>query len=164
MKPDMRLRQRKGWRGVSPVIATVILAAIAITVGLAIAFWMGGIAGTYTHVEQVEIQNALCTSYGSPGDWNITLTVKNTGTTEVTLLNLFINEEEVDTYGVPVPYAFSDEWATSMTATQTLQSGETMDIQVFLDHDRSTLSSGTAVNLRIHGASGMDFLKVVVLT
>jgi len=157
-------RKQGGYRGISPVIATIILASIAITVGLALAFWMSGIAGTYTHVEQVEIQNALCASYGFPGDWNITLTVKNTGTTEVTLLNLFINEQEVDTYGVPVPYTFSDEWATTMTSTQVLQSGETLDIQVFLDHDRSTLSSGTAVNLRIHGASGMDFQKVVVLT
>ncbi len=156
--------KQRGCRGISPVIATIILAAIAITVGLALAFWMGGIAGTYTRVEQVEIQNALCASYGFPGDWNITLTVKNTGTTEVTLLNLFINEQEVDSYGVVVPYAFNDEWATTMTSTHILQSGETADIQIFIDHDRSTLSSGTAVNLRIHGASGMDFQKVVVLT
>jgi flagellin-like protein len=31
-------------RAVSPVIATVILVAIAITVSVAVAYWMGGIA------------------------------------------------------------------------------------------------------------------------
>jgi flagellin-like protein len=157
-------RTTRRHRAVSPAIATVILVAIAITVAVAIAYWMGGITGTYTHVTQIEIPSALVSAHGSPSDWNVTLTLKNTGTEDVTLLCLFLNEEEVDTYGVSEPYSFSDEWATTMTTTQVIHSGETQVFQVFLDHDRSTLSSGTWVNLRLHSADGMDFLKVVELT
>jgi flagellin-like protein len=151
-------------RAVSPVIATVILVAIAITVAVAVAYWMGGIAGTYTRFEQIEIQNALVSAHGSPSDWNVTLTLKNTGTVDVTLISCFINDEQVDTYGVAVPYAFSDEWATSMTNTQVIKSGATLVVHVFLDHDRSTLSSGTSVNVKFHSAGGMDFPKLIELT
>jgi flagellin-like protein len=158
------LRKNGSHRAVSPVIATVILVAIAITVAVAVAYWMGGIAGTYTHFEQIEIQNALCTAHGSPSDWNVTLTLKNTGTRDVTLITCFVNDEEVDAYGVSVPYSFNEDWATSMPNTQVIKSGATLVIHVFLDHDRSTLSSGTSVNLKLHSAGGMDFPRVVVLT
>ena len=48
-------RKKRSRRAVSPVIATVILVAIAITVSVAVAYWMGGIAGTFTTFEQVEL-------------------------------------------------------------------------------------------------------------
>jgi flagellin-like protein len=157
-------RKNRSRRAVSPVIATVILVAIAITVAVSIAFWMGGIAGAYTRFEQIEIQNVHCTAHGTPSDWNIIMTLKNTGTIDVTLISLFINEEEIDNYGVTIPYSFNDDWTTNLTNTQVIQSGETLVIHVFIDHDRSTLSSGTMVNLKIHSAGGMDFPKVVKLT
>jgi flagellin-like protein len=37
----------RGRKGISRVIATVILVAIAITVTIATTYWMGGIAGLY---------------------------------------------------------------------------------------------------------------------
>lgn len=43
-------------RAVSPVIATVILVAVAITVSVAVAYWMGGIAGQYTSFEKIEVR------------------------------------------------------------------------------------------------------------
>ena len=156
-------RKKRSRRAVSPVIATVILVAITITVAVAVAYWMGGIAGTYTRFEQIEIQNALVSAHGSPSDWNVTLTLKNTGTVDVTLISCFINDEEVDNYGVSVPYSFNNDWATSMTHTQVIRSGQTLVVNVFLDHDRSTLSSGTSVNLKLHSAGGMDFPKLVEL-
>jgi flagellin-like protein len=164
MGTPKKLIKRRSLRAVSPVIATVLLVAIALTVSVAFPYWMGGIAGTYTRFEKIETHNALCSAYGSPSDWIITLTLKNTGTMDVTLISLFINEDEVDNYGVTVPYSFNDDWATNMTNMQVIRSGESLVINVFIDHDRSTLSSGTMVNLRVHSASGMDFPKAVELT
>jgi flagellin-like protein len=159
-----RTRKKSNRRAASPVTATVLIVAITVTVSVAIAYWMGGMAGTYTRIEQIEIQNALVSAHGSPSDWNVTVTVKNTGTGDSTLLSLFINEEEVDNYGISIPYSFSNDWATNMTNTQVIHSGETLVIHVLLDHDRSTLSSGTFVNLNLHSADGMDFPIVVELT
>jgi len=48
-------------KGISPVIATVIIVAVTITVAIAISFWMGGIAGLYTRFEKLEITYATVT-------------------------------------------------------------------------------------------------------
>ena len=69
MENMTKLRKRKG---VSPVIATVILVAVTITVAVAVAYWMSGIAGQYTSFEKVEIQSAVIT-YESPAHWQIGL-------------------------------------------------------------------------------------------
>jgi hypothetical protein len=49
----------------------VILVAVAITVSVAVAYWMGGIAGQYTKFEKVEIQSAICTVGAGSGNWTI---------------------------------------------------------------------------------------------
>ncbi|RLF08230.1 MAG: hypothetical protein DRJ64_01405, partial [Thermoprotei archaeon] len=42
-------------KGISPVIATVIIVAVAIAISIAVAFWMTGIVGLFTGFEQVQI-------------------------------------------------------------------------------------------------------------
>lgn len=51
-RKTLKLKNRKG---LSPVIATVILVAVAITVAVSVAYWMSSIAGQYTTFEKVEI-------------------------------------------------------------------------------------------------------------
>ena len=47
----------KSRKGISPVIATVILVAVAITVSVSVAYWMGGISSLYTRLEKIEDQS-----------------------------------------------------------------------------------------------------------
>ena len=49
------VKKFKDRRGLSPVIATVILVAVAITVAVSVAYWMSGIAGQYTSFEKIEL-------------------------------------------------------------------------------------------------------------
>lgn len=161
-------RKNRSRRAVSPVIATVILVAIAITVAVAVAYWMGGIAGQHTKFEQVEIQNVVCKKVVSGADhyWNVTVYLKNTGTRGVTMLNAFINDREVDGYGATTFTIGDDNWQTSMVQEQFLASGESTIILVYIDPDRpgTSLTSGTAVNINLHSAGGMDYPKLVTLT
>ena len=147
----------------SPVIATVILVAVAITVAVAVAYWMGGIAGQYTKFEKVEIQSAVCTT--SNGNWTITMKLKNTGTATATLTSAFINDVEVDNYDESA--AVQGAWATNITIAQacTLTSGQAKIVYFWIDSGKagSTLSSGTTVNIKIHSAGGMDYIKLVEL-
>ena len=160
-------RKNRSRRAVSPVIATVILVAIAITVAVAVAYWMGGIAGQYTRFEQIEIQSAVVSAHGVPSNWNISMTLKNTGTRDSTLISLFINEEEVDVYDSNLDtYNFlGANWCTNMTNTEVIQSGETLVVNVYICENKpgETLSSGTTVNVKLHSAGGMDFPKLVEL-
>ncbi|MBS7653197.1 type IV pilin, partial [Candidatus Bathyarchaeota archaeon] len=49
-------------RGVSPVIATIIIVAIAIVMALAVAYWMLGLGGAFTRFEKLEFQSAYVTT------------------------------------------------------------------------------------------------------
>jgi flagellin-like protein len=164
-------RKNRSRRAVSPVIATVILVAIAITVAVAVAYWMGGIAGQYTKFEQIEIQSAVCSkvipAIEADYYWNITMTLKNTGTRDATLISAFINEVEVDEYDkTSYDGATDDNWATSMSTTTYLTSGNSTTVHFYIDPDRAgaSLTSGTTVNIKIHSSGGMDYPKLVGLT
>ena len=77
-------------RGISPVIATVIIVAVTIAVAIAVAFWMTGIVGLFTAAEKLEIvaANAAPTAANT---WHITITVRNTGTTTTSIDSIYIN-------------------------------------------------------------------------
>jgi flagellin-like protein len=156
-----RINRRR--RAVSPVIATVILVAIAITVSVAVAYWMGGIAGSFTKFEQVEIQTAVC-AQDDYDNWEITLTLKNTGTAPSTLIGVFVNEVEA-TPDQNAPVAAVATLSTDITTVTptTITSGNTTKVIVWVGLDYGTLSSGTTVNIKIHSAGGMDYVKLVQL-
>jgi len=129
---------------------------------------MGGIAGQYSNFEKVEIQNAVCNKVVSGTDyyWNITMNIKNTGTKDATLTNAYINDREVDTYGAAIFTVGDDNWQISMSQTEYLNSGKSTVVFVYIDPDKTdiSLSPGTAVNIKVHSASGMDFPKLIKLT
>jgi len=54
-KRERKALKLKNRKGLSPVIATVILVAVTITVAVAVSYWMSSIAGQYTTFEKVEI-------------------------------------------------------------------------------------------------------------
>ena len=54
----MKFKLRRTFRGnvkaVSPVIATIIIVAIAITMSIAVAYWLLGLGSSFTKYEKVE--------------------------------------------------------------------------------------------------------------
>lgn len=137
----------------------MILVAVAITVSVAVAYWMGGIAGQYTKFEKVEIQSAIVTK-SAANIWKIELKVKNTGTAVATMISSFVNNIEVQEYNVSV--AATGEIATDQTTSNSIASGESMIINIYIDN-YGYLSSGTTVNVKLHSAGGMDYIKLVEL-
>ena len=159
------IRDLKKRSAVSPVIATVILVAVAITVSVAVAYWMSGITGQYTSFEKVEIQTAITTYNITGGDhWQIIVTLKNSGTKAATMTHIFVNDVEV----VYAPsWVAGNEITGTIDSTNTLQilTGATNTITVWIeDIPAVTLSAGTTVNIKIHSASGMDYIRLVQLT
>lgn len=160
------MRNINNKRALSPVIATVILVAVAITVAVAVAYWMGGIAGQYTKFEKIEIQSVLCVSSGNNTRWDITVSVKNTGTATATLDKVFINGVEItDSDGEPS----SGGIAHDLGSGRTLNSGQSDSISIKICKPVTTpstlanLSSGTTINIKLHSTGGMEYLKMVEL-
>jgi len=172
MENMTQLRKRKG---VSPVIATVILVAVTITVAVAVAYWMSGIASQYTQFEKVEIKSAYSKRVeditGFLG-WNVSLTLQNTGSADSTLTQVFINELPVAEYGVtgfgtgeaPIVTDTTETGASFTVDGLTLESGQSAAFYILIGKDVGYLSAGTTVNVKIHSAGGMDYIRLVQLT
>ena len=154
------MRERKA---ISPVIATVILVAVAITVAVGVSYWMSGISSQYTQFEKVEIQTGYATTIPGSG-WNITMSIKNSGSGASTITHVFVNDVPIGTYdSKALPAAgttTTDLYATGLT----LEAGEAGDVYVVIaSGGTSKLSSGTTVNIKLHSAGGMDYIKLIRL-
>jgi len=196
----IKLSKRKA---ISPVIATVILVAVAITVAVGVSYWMSGIAGQYTSFEKVEIKSAYASrKYDATATtlfkgWVIEFGVQNTGSSPATLDSLFINDRPIKEYGItgtidnirwtnikPTDTATWDDWIdVTSTVGVSLESGDQSTIYVMIDGEKTLnfgpdgvegggddfyegglFSAGTTINVKIHSAGGMDYVKLVRLT
>ena len=146
------VRSRKG---ISPVIATVILVAVAITVSVSVAYWMGGISSLYTRLEKIEIQSITAVK-GVAGNYTITLAAKNTGSADATIDSVFIN-------GKPLTQ-FPGVTASIGSGTSCIAGGSAT---VRIDVPANTgapFTSGTTIEVKLHTAGGKDYPQMVTLT
>ncbi len=77
---------RKSKRALSPVVASIILIAVTVAVSIAVAAWMGALTINFMGAEQLKITNVQFAT-ASPG---VTLTVRNTGDTPVTIQDVYV--------------------------------------------------------------------------
>ena len=146
-------------KAISPVIATVIIVSVAIAIAVAVAFWMTGITGLFTRYEKLEIVSAYATT-SLPTDaptgakWMVKLTVRNTGTTDVTIDDMFIN-------GKPL-----NEWSGYVTLADslpTLTTGQEEDITLYIKEEAGKFTSGQIIEIKLHTAAGNEYPKSVQL-
>lgn len=147
----------KNLKAVSPVIATIIIVAIAIVMAIAVAYWMLGLGGAFTRYEKLEIPTAYAVKEEA-GSFKIYLTVKNTGSAAATIdvTNTLYN-------GKPRSY-YEDAGATITWDKEdiTLEPGEEESVVITLDGG-NIWRSGMTIELTIHTVAGKDYPKVVVL-
>jgi len=135
-------------KAISPVIATVIIVSVAIAIAVAVAFWMTGITGIFTRYEKLEIVSAYATAK-TGGGYTVTVKVRNTGTTTVTIDDVFIN-------GIP----YKDVSGASVTLPDALSPGDEGQVTVELPN---TFKAGQIVEIKIHTAAGNEYPKSVQL-
>jgi flagellin-like protein len=82
MKRKMNTRSRKA---LSPVVASIILIAVTVAVSIAVAAWMGALSFNFMATEQGQLTNLQFT------DSDITATFQNTGTTPITINEVWVN-------------------------------------------------------------------------
>jgi flagellin-like protein len=139
-------------RGISPVVATVILVAVTIVVAVAVAYWMGGIAGLYTRYEKLEISSIYAEYDATNTKWTITVTVKNTGSADATIDNVLLNGKPYDTV--------SAEPDVELPVSLTVGSQKVIKITI---SSGGSFASGVSVEVRLHTAGGQEYPKTVTL-
>ena len=77
---------RKNEKALSPVVASIILIAVTVAVSIAVAAWMGALTVGFMDTKTVTITNAAFNP-----DNVITVSLKNTGTSNVTISSAKVN-------------------------------------------------------------------------
>ena len=164
----MKRSLRRSRKAVSPVIATIIIVAVAIVMSIAVAYWMLGLAGTFTRFEKLEFISAYATK-DTNGDFEITLTVKSSGTSPATVTKFFFNGIPDTTVkennGFSITY--DSENFTPDTTTVTVNPGETKTFKIQMPYS-ATIGSGYAVSgvsleIMIQTAAGNQYPKSITL-
>jgi len=150
-------------KAISPVIATVIIVAVTIAIAIAVALWMSGLVGSFTATENIQIISAYAERID--GGWNITLQVKNVGTTDATIDNIFINGKPLESYGTnitSVSYSISVQSPFAAGTGFTLPAGKSATITLMIKTNAG-FSPGQMVEVKLHTASGKEYPKQVTL-
>jgi len=164
-------------RGLSPVVATVILISVTIVVAISVAYWMATISSSYTTFEQIEIPVSYAEYhdhlYGddSPSGWNVTVQLKNTGSADAVINNIYLNEKPVSTY----TNVTSGEYYINITIVGdrtvdysegiaiSIPKGEKKDIVISILAGTEGCGHGVRVDFKFHSASGKDYPLLVKL-
>ena len=170
---------RRGRRGISPVISTIIIVAVAIAISIAVAFWLGGITSIFTRFEKLEITSAYAKaeSNNDEAGWNITITIKNTGTSDATITDILINSIPISEYNCTedskpanatwrCPELDKGDKDYALEVSLPIKTGEELTLYIWLKSTESggPFISGQSVTITIHTAAGQDYPKTVVLS
>ncbi|HEY9753690.1 MAG TPA: archaellin/type IV pilin N-terminal domain-containing protein [Oculatellaceae cyanobacterium] len=150
-------------KAVSPVIATIIIVAIAITMSIAVAYWLLGLGSSFTRYEKVEFTTAYVTGAGTTGSpYIIHMELKNTGSAAAsisTAVTLFNGKPASAYTGVA-----ASDWVTFVSpSTATMEPGKSTSALITLNNANNDFSSGMTLEITLHTAAGKDYPKVVTL-
>jgi flagellin-like protein len=181
---------KTGRKAISPVIATVILVAVAITVAVSVAYWMGNIAGSYTASEKIEMPSSysvynqtLIKEEGKPSipGWKVYIGLKNSGSRDATITNIFLNEkplkdyyyietvnetQTVKKYNVTLFHDDDSESKNNIELSSisvSIPKGGEVELILWLISGTEGCSSGTTIDLKINSASGNKYPVLVRL-
>ena len=155
-----KVNKLKTRTGLSPVIATLVLLAVSITVAVAASYYMSGITQSNASFEKVEILSAYCSN--DANFWIVSFQLKNTGPSAASLSHVFINSIPIDAYDT---VATLGNWTSDMTVGQLINSGQTVTLNLYMAKNKvgSSLSTGTTLDVQFHSAHGFDYIKMVKL-
>jgi FlaG/FlaF family flagellin (archaellin) len=161
VKKGVELRDR---RGVSPVIATIIIVSIAIVMSLAVAYWMLGLGGAFTRYEKLEFTSAYVTVAKNDTNnevFNVSIRIKNTGSADATIDLIFLNGKPSTTYGGNV--------TVSGLIGNTIAPGDALDGYILLNKEDtegtypSPWKSGMTLEIMVQTVAGRQYPKSVIL-
>jgi archaeal type IV pilus assembly protein PilA len=122
---------RKNAKALSPVVASIILIAVTVAVSIAVAAWMGGMSIGFMQTEQLTITNAQFVNSGA----NITLSVRNSGSSDVTINTATVNGGATATMydstgAVNTSIIIGKNTATTITVSAAWVSGNSYQIKL----------------------------------
>ena len=140
-------------RGISPVIATVIIVAVAIAISIAVAGWLMGLWGGFGQTEALKV---LPDSYVDVANGQLVLHVKNEGGSKAEIYKIEISGNEVNLANATV----TGTGASASGGKIYLDPGADATITVALPTGM-TATAGTAYTVTIYTAAGNVYTGTV---
>ncbi|MGD0329781.1 MAG: archaellin/type IV pilin N-terminal domain-containing protein [Nitrososphaeria archaeon] len=145
-------------KGISPVIATVILIAVAVAIAIAVAFWASGLVGSFTRFEKMDIINYYATR--NSGDYIFTINMENAGPSEIVIQDIFVNGEPLNSF-----------WSAatvngSSFSSISINPGQKCEILVMFPDNNGVraFSSGQTVEISVQTSSGVHYVGTFLLS
>ena len=154
-------------RGLSPVIASMILVSVGLVLGGSLSFFVKETAFSDVRVEVVEISYTYCSTNTqvTNAKWKLVLNMINRGTHSVQIHNVFINSKEVDIYGLSAGETLSDGDAIGTNIPEgglNLNTGEEKEIYVWIGE--SLFSSGTVLEIQFNDINKATQARTIKLS
>jgi hypothetical protein len=153
-------------KGISTVIATIIIVSIAIVMAIGVAYWAMGIGNAFTKFEKIEFTNiysdspANYTAYnnGTAQAFRLTLTLKNTGTATATIDTINLNGRPYTAFTAAPTVGQSGLIGTSIQAGRSINTA-----YIYLPTTTGDWRSGDYISIDIGSTAGRDYLNTVTL-
>jgi FlaG/FlaF family flagellin (archaellin) len=118
---------KQSTQALSPVIASVMLIAIAVAVTLATSGWLGGLTTKFEETEQIKITSVNFT----PTSQYLNIVGKNTGPDSVTIKEVWINNVNQAAYSPnPTTVRANTDFSINVTLTQPWSYGYSYQIKL----------------------------------
>ncbi len=108
-------RLLKSRKALSPVVAAIILIAVTVAVSIAVAAWMGALTFTFMQTEELSFTNY---EWGANNTY-CQISVKNTGSADVSIAEVRINDAICADDGITTPYTLAPGDSVTLTVTRT---------------------------------------------
>ena len=116
----------KSRKALSPVVASIILIAVTVAVSIAVAAWMGALTFQFTNTEQINITNM---QFSVTSGW-IYVIANNTGTSPVTINEVWVNGVKKTTTNPSLPSMIAANTGLALNVTTAVVSGYNYEIKL----------------------------------
>lgn len=162
----VRVSKRTLWhskKGISTIIATIIIVSVSIVMAIAVAYWAMGIGNSFTKFEKVEWTSVYADPpLSNPGNFTVNINLKNTGTAAATIQNIFLN-------GRPWDKGFTGVTQSNLVNQTLVVGASTNNAYIMLPTDSIGIggypvwTSGSSVEVQIQTTAGRTYSDTVVL-
>jgi flagellin-like protein len=92
----------KSKKALSPVVAAIILIAVTVAVSIAVAAWMGSLTIGFMETSELTVTQMTFDTTAN----NITLTITNSGTSDVSVVNIKVNGNSIASSSPVLPATY----------------------------------------------------------
>jgi flagellin-like protein len=167
------MREKKG---ISPVVATVILIAVAVSIAIGVAFWASSLAGSFSRTEIIKMDNSYIDSGINSTDgatyYNISISMRNVGSADTTITQTYINGKPLKVFwSISAVYVNSNLWIDSSDTdfkAISLPTGSSITILIMLPSgqppSQSPIIPGEVLEIRMETITGIHYIGTFVLS